>query len=282
MKNKEIDQEELNKKEIEEEEKKKRRRYLLLLLILLLLLLLLCRCGRKLPTAILGEKIENNVTPSGYVESTGNSIDGNNVVSNNSVDDTTTDDNIAVVSNTTKNNKKTSKNTNTITNTTISTGGSSTPSTDDEDEANIKKEIIVTSNNQKWTEDLDIFSNEKYNGQSIIYPGIENTYYFEVTNASEIAVLCDLKFKETNLENLPIKYKLKENGVYVKGNQTEYVTYDKLALDDISLEINAQNVYALEWKWIDDETSDNYYGDIEKDITYALQIIVQAEEKTTE
>lgn len=143
----------------------------------------------------------------------------------------------------------------------------------------IKKEFVVTSKREKWQENLNIFNNEKYNGKPIIYPGISNTYYFETTNKLDFDVVCKISFVEENKENLPIKYKLKQNGFYIKGDSKNYVSYNELNIKDIILKSNSENVYELEWKWIDDEENDNRYGDIGKTIKYQLKVTVEAEEK---
>lgn len=143
----------------------------------------------------------------------------------------------------------------------------------------INKEFIVTSKNKQWRENLGIFDSEKYNNKPIIYPGIKNTYYFELTNKQDFDIVCEIEFKETNKENIPIKYKLKENGKYIKGSEDKYVNCDELDTKDILVSSNSKNKYELEWKWENDTQNDNAYGDKNKDITYEIEITINAKEK---
>lgn len=138
----------------------------------------------------------------------------------------------------------------------------------------INKEFIVTNNNQQFTENLGIFDNEKYDNKPIIYPGIKSTYYFNLTNKQDFDLYCDIEFREVNKGNIPIKYKLKENGKYIKGSQDEYVNCTELSTRDIFLSANSQNIYELEWEWVNDKSGDNSYGD--KEITYGIGITINA------
>lgn len=261
--------EELKRKlEEEEKEKEKKRRIIILLIILLLIIILLIMWKHciKMPTATLGEKdvnpnYDNNTpTPAVYESGTPSPIENEG--------NTSSDDN-----NTTK---------------TPQPMPQQTPELKPQPTAEpkptqkpieVNKEFIVTSNNKQWTEILNIFDNEKYSGMPIIYPGIQNTYYFEFTNTEDFDVECSINFREINKENIPIKYKLKENGIYIKGNENTYVNYNELNTKNIVVKANSQKLYELEWKWIDNTPNDNNYGDINKTITYSLEITVEAEQK---
>lgn len=144
----------------------------------------------------------------------------------------------------------------------------------DETQEHINKEFIVTNSNQQFTENLGIFDNENYDNKPIIYPGIKSTYYFNLTNKQDFDLRCDIEFSEVNKGNIPIKYKLKENGKYIKGSQDKYVNCTELSTKDISLSANSQNIYELEWEWVNDTTSTNSYGD--KEITYGIGITINA------
>lgn len=254
-----------NEKNIEniEEEKKKRKKYLLLLLLLLLIIILkiiyLWYANNK-PTAILGTKDEE---------------DNNTVIDNviNTPIENETTDNTVVNNNTTNKQEDETNKVDTST---------SEEAESPEEPIEMEKEFTVTSKKEKWTEKLNIFNNEKYDGKPVIYPGISNTYYFELNNKLDNDVICKINFAEKNVESLPIMYKLKENGTYIKGSKNQYVSYDELNLSNIILTSKSENVYTLEWKWIDDGKQTNQYGDIGKTITYQLGITIEAEEKVIE
>lgn len=252
--------EELKRKLQEEENKKERKKLIILLLLLLLLIILIILWTHaiKRPTITLGEKdINENYTATPSVTPSSPPVQETIIYE------------ITQLIQQTINVQPTPEPT---IEPTPETSPSPTPSPD------INKEFIVSSQNKKWTENLSIFDNEKYSGKPIIYPGIGNTYYFELTNEKDVDVECSIEFKETNKDNVPIKYKLKENGEYIRGDKNTYVDYSELDIEDIIVEANSQNVYELEWKWVDSNTNDNKYGDISKTITYTLQITVEATE----
>lgn len=256
--------EELKRKLEEEEDKKENRKIILLLILLLLLFLLIILWIRfiKRPTATLGEKEENlNFIETPSPENTPVSIPTPIVNETNKPNITIINNNITTIIQ--------SKPTPLPT-----TAPTTMPS---EKPIEINKEFIVSNKNKQWTENLSIFNNEKYNGNPIIYPGIENTYYFEFTNGKDFDIECSIKFEEINKDNIPIKYKLKENGKYIKGDKNTYVNCNELDTDNILVNKNSQNIYELEWKW-EESSNDNIYGDTNKTIKYNLQITVEAKE----
>lgn len=251
---------ELNRKLQEEENKREKKKIILLLLLLLLLIILIILWTHaiKKPIATLGEKdINQNYTPS----PSPTPIPTSTIIENNTIHEITRP--ITII-----NNYYT-----TIIEPIVQPTPTPVPSSSPTPDVN--KEFIVSSKNKKWTENLNIFENEKYGGNPIIYPGIENTYKFEFTNEKDFDVECSIKFTETNTENIPIKYKLKENGKYIKGNKSTYVNYDELDTENIIVNANSQNTYELEWKW-EESSNDNKYGDTSKTIKYILEITVEA------
>lgn len=57
-----------------------------------------------------------------------------------------------------------------------------------------------------------------------------------------------------------MKYKLKMDNIYIKGNADNYVTLDELNLNDIVVLKDSINIFTLEWYWKDDDELDTYVG----------------------
>lgn len=245
--------------EKDQEKKSKKKKYLLLLLLLLLLfkIIILYNYFKK-PDDIQGVKKENNTVNTDTVID----VQIDNIISdkNNSVG-------------TTNNNYK-----NEIENKEVEEP-TKEPEPEQPEEIEIK-EFKVTSKGQKITEDLSIFDDVKYNGKAVIYPSIQNTYYFEISNTLDFNTICEVSFNEKNKENIPIKYRLKENGKYIRGDEKTYIPYDELNFTNI-VNSKSENKYELEWKWVEG-SNDNYYGDVNKTITYEIELTVKATGETEE
>lgn len=120
--------------------------------------------------------------------------------------------------------------------------------------------------------DLNIFTRSIYNVDGIIAPESENTYEFIVKNSTAYNIKYEIKFNETNLYDINMKYKLKKNGVYVIDH---YVSASELNIADQLLSVDSKDVYHLEWKWIS-SSNDNSVG-TNPNASYGLQIEVNAE-----
>ena len=99
------------------------------------------------------------------------------------------------------------------------------------------------------TSNLRIFENPAYQYQSIIAPGTSNSYNFVIRNNNKFNVIVDINMSEINKYNIPLKFRLKENGSYIIGNSDSWVSIDELNLKKIKLNTKQYNTYTLDWKW---------------------------------
>ena len=60
--------------------------------------------------------------------------------------------------------------------------------------------------------------------------------------------------EDKNDKNINIKYRLKMNNTYIIGDENNWVSIEKMKLDNIYGLKDSKTIYALEWKW---EDSDN-------------------------
>ena len=140
---------------------------------------------------------------------------------------------------------------------------------------NINKEnqvIVYDENKQKIdTAPLKIFEHKSYHVKNdVIAPETENSYQFIIRNNNEFAIIYDLNISETNIYKINMKFRLKQNGDYILGNDKEWVTAEELKQSEVILAHDSFNVYTLDWKWFESENDTNIAEDIESN--YKLDI----------
>ena len=141
--------------------------------------------------------------------------------------------------------------------------------------------ILLTEQDMKEVKNnqLNIFNNEKFNGKKIIAPHSKGTYQFYIKNISKSDVKYDIKFTDEMKHFVNMKYKLKMDNIYIKGNADNYVTLDELNLNDIVVLKDSINIFTLEWYWEDDDELDTYVGGKpEENRYYKLNLEINSEE----
>lgn len=140
------------------------------------------------------------------------------------------------------------------------------------------KIIKVTDDNTKIITDtkLNIFKNEKFNGEEKIAPNSYGKYQFLVKNIAEQNMKYSLNFFDEATLPINMKYRLKIDNVYIRGSSKEYISIEDLNVDDIIVLKDSTNVFTLEWYWEDDDENDTYVGIQEIDQYYKLRIEINA------
>ena len=136
------------------------------------------------------------------------------------------------------------------------------------------KAIKVSDNIQEIDDNtqLDIFSNVKFDNKKIIAPGSYGSYDFMVKNIGTTKLSYNINFKDVMDNSVNMKYRLKIDNVYIKGNEKEYVSIDELNTENIKVMINSNNVFTLEWLWVDDDYNDTYTGSLKDNQYYTLDV----------
>ena len=136
----------------------------------------------------------------------------------------------------------------------------------------------VVENQKDWNEikELSIFKNRYFNDKSIIAPGISGIYNFTVENYFSSNIKYSMSFAEENNFKINLRFKLKRNGVYIVGNENDWVNCEELSQKDIYINSKSSDIYTLEWKWIDNN-NDTEIGENDKS-TYKIKVNVYAEE----
>lgn len=109
--------------------------------------------------------------------------------------------------------------------------------------------VTVNDKSKTWSTitKINIFDVPK------IAPGDGSTYEFAVNNNTQGNVKYKITFTENNVANVNMLYKLKRNDEYISGDETTWVKYNELNLNDRILNKNTMDTYNIEWKWIDAE-----------------------------
>lgn len=124
---------------------------------------------------------------------------------------------------------------------------------------------------------LEIFKNKSYYVKNdLIAPGSENSYQFVIRNNNDFAIEYSLRFEQDNPYNINMKYRLKQDGKYIVGDDKNWVTASELLQKEMVLANYSYNVYTLDWKWFesDNETDTKIGSNIEAN--YSLNINIFA------
>ena len=119
---------------------------------------------------------------------------------------------------------------------------------------NKENEVIIYDQNDQKIDvaPLKIFEHKSYHVKNdVIAPGTENTYQFIIRNNNEFAIIYDLEIDERNQYEINMKFRLKQNGDYILGNDKEWVTAEELKQCEVILAHKSYNVYMLDWKWFE-------------------------------
>ena len=73
-----------------------------------------------------------------------------------------------------------------------------------------------------------------------------------------------------------MKYKLKIDNIYIRGNEKEYVGIDELNAEIIVVLKDSNNIYTLEWYWEDSDKEDTTVGSKKENQHYSLTLQINA------
>lgn len=152
---------------------------------------------------------------------------------------------------------------------------------DDDDEKDKTNQIIIKDNKGpiKMNSILDIFNNFKFENQKIIAPGSYGEYHFSIINDTNSKIVYSIKFDDIMTNKVNMKYRLKLDNSYLKGDNISYVSIEQLNISNIIALEKSNNLYTLEWYWEDDDPNDNYVGSQIEEQKYTLNVEINAEEK---
>lgn len=122
--------------------------------------------------------------------------------------------------------------------------------------------IVVTEDDIGIEKDtkLNIFNNEKFEGEKIIAPHSQGTYKFYIKNKSNRDINYNIKFSDEMKKFVNMKYRLKIDNIYIRGNEEGYTTIENLDVNNVTVPKDSINMFTLEWYWEDNDELDTKVG----------------------
>ncbi len=137
--------------------------------------------------------------------------------------------------------------------------------------------IVVTEDDIGIEKDtkLNIFNNEKFEGEKIIAPHSQGTYKFYIKNKSNRDINYNIKFSDEMKKFVNMKYRLKIDNIYIRGNEEGYTTIENLDVNNVTVPKDSINVFTLEWYWEDNDELDTKVGTSEERY-YTINLKIEA------
>ena len=134
---------------------------------------------------------------------------------------------------------------------------------EEQDKCKLKNEngdIVITDDNGDYLyqKKLDIFSNSVFKNK--IAPGVSDTYNFKVQNKTNKDIKYFIMMNGISNYYINLKYRLKKNDIYIVGDNFNWVTEQELNTSYNKLHHGKSDNYSLEWKWFDNDETDNFAG----------------------
>ena len=137
----------------------------------------------------------------------------------------------------------------------------------------LENDMQKIKNNQ-----LNIFNNKDFNNEKIIAPHSKGTYQFYLQNKTNTDIIYNIKFSDEMQNFINMKYRLKLDNIYIKGNSENYVSLDELELSNIIILKDSTNIYTLEWYWDDNDKLDTFVGSQEEDNHYEINLYIETDQ----
>lgn len=112
---------------------------------------------------------------------------------------------------------------------------------------------VMSSDYTEWSQQQELNILENTFGEKLLYPGASGQYGFVVDNKTARAMFYNIILSDVNEQNIPIRYRLKANNLYVAGSKNDWVTMDEIDIDNVYLSRFSSVVYHIEWQWFMDE-----------------------------
>lgn len=118
--------------------------------------------------------------------------------------------------------------------------------------------VYVDDRNGKYVyqKSLKIFENAAFEYTNKIAPGVSNSYDFRVHNETSNAIRYNIEFSEDAEYAINMRYRLKREGDYIIGSDSNWVSAGELVSALNVLAIDKVDSYTLDWEWPYESNSD--------------------------
>ena len=86
----------------------------------------------------------------------------------------------------------------------------------------------------------------------------------------------NVDFIENATAPINMKFRLKMDNIYIKGDKDTYLSIDEIDLKDIVVPRYSINIYTLEWCWIEDDEKDSQVLNSKKREYYSIQMKISS------
>lgn len=110
--------------------------------------------------------------------------------------------------------------------------------------------LEVFDKNTAWNQktQIDLFKRNEL-GNQLVYPGVTGNYSFTVKNKTVSERNAEVVIEDTNEFNIPLDIRIKRDGKYILGSDTEWVDSANYDSGIYAIAASGESVYDLEWKW---------------------------------
>lgn len=146
------------------------------------------------------------------------------------------------------------------------------------DNITLKEENTVINHNAR----INIFGADKIedefliDGFRAIYPSVSGEYKFSIKNETIGNMKYNVDFIENATAPINMKFRLKMDNIYIKGDKDTYLSIDEIDLKDIVVPRYSINIYTLEWCWIEDDEKDSQVLNSKKREYYSIQMKISS------
>lgn len=130
-------------------------------------------------------------------------------------------------------------------------------------------DLQITTNTK-----INIFNNELFENKKIIAPMSKGKTEFVIKNNTNEDVEYHLRFVDEMNNFVNMKYRLKIDNIYIRGNEKEYIGIENLDVENAVLPKDSTSIYTLEWFWESKDEKDTYVASQEDEQYYTLNLYI--------
>ena len=126
------------------------------------------------------------------------------------------------------------------------------PVYDEDEDIDVTGTVFVDDKNGNYIyqQNLKIFTNSAFEQDTMIAPGVSNTYNFVVHNSSNINLLYNINIYDISEYKINMVFRLRRNNKYIVGSTNKWINVSDLNVNDLYIKSGDSDSYSLDWKWV--------------------------------